>query len=131
VCPEHIKITDNAIIPLKERMATDTYDPIARIARKIRPRAGHAGTATGDGETTGRPPEKFEVKDVIRLRDRSHSLARVGRVLPDGQIEVWVLKMGGSVQQWRGPKVVAATDVANNYGPLDEVGIGSKLSEHV
>jgi succinate dehydrogenase / fumarate reductase iron-sulfur subunit len=131
VCPEHIKITDNAIIPLKERVATDTYDPIARIARKIRPRAGHARTAAGDGEAAGRPPEKFEVKDVIRLRDRSHSLARVGRVLPDGQIEVWVLKMGGSVQQWRGPKVVAATDVANNYGPLDEVGIGSKLSEHI
>jgi succinate dehydrogenase / fumarate reductase, iron-sulfur subunit len=131
VCPEHIKITDNAIIPLKERMATDTYDPIARIARKLRPGGTHAGTAAGDGETGGRPPEKFEVKDVIRLRDRSHSLARVGRVLPDGQIEVWVLKMGGTVQQWRGPKVVAAPDVTNNYGPLDEVGIGSKLSEHI
>ena len=130
VCPEHIKITDNAIIPLKERMATDTYDPIVRIARKLRPGAAHAGT-TADGEAAGRPPERFEVKDVIRLRDRSHSLARVGRVLPNAQIEVWVLKMGGSVQQWRGPKVVAASDVTNNYGPLDEVGIGSKLSEHI
>jgi hypothetical protein len=58
-------------------------------------------------------------------------LARVGRVLPDGQIEVWVLKMGGTVQQWRGPKVVDPADVTNNYGPLDEVGIGSKLSEHI
>ncbi|HSO92904.1 MAG TPA: succinate dehydrogenase/fumarate reductase iron-sulfur subunit, partial [Candidatus Dormibacteraeota bacterium] len=43
VCPEHIKITDNAIIPLKERVATDTYDPIAWIARKVRSRDGHAG----------------------------------------------------------------------------------------
>ena len=28
VCPEHIKITDNAIIPLKERVADEYYDPI-------------------------------------------------------------------------------------------------------
>jgi len=27
VCPEHIHITDNAIIPLKERVADDYYDP--------------------------------------------------------------------------------------------------------
>jgi succinate dehydrogenase / fumarate reductase iron-sulfur subunit len=31
VCPEHIKITDNAIIPLKERVADRYYDPL-RIA---------------------------------------------------------------------------------------------------
>ena len=36
VCPEHIHITDNAIIPLKERMATARYDPIAWVARKLR-----------------------------------------------------------------------------------------------
>ena len=29
VCPEHIKITDNAIIPLKERVVTEFYDPVA------------------------------------------------------------------------------------------------------
>lgn len=28
VCPEHIKITDNAIIPLKERVADRKWDPI-------------------------------------------------------------------------------------------------------
>jgi succinate dehydrogenase / fumarate reductase iron-sulfur subunit len=31
VCPEHIHITDNAIIPLKERVVDRYYDPIARI----------------------------------------------------------------------------------------------------
>ena len=31
VCPEHIKITDNSIIPLKERVVTRFYDPIARL----------------------------------------------------------------------------------------------------
>jgi succinate dehydrogenase / fumarate reductase iron-sulfur subunit len=35
VCPEHIKITDNAIIPLKERVADRYYDPIQMIWRKI------------------------------------------------------------------------------------------------
>ncbi len=31
VCPEEIKITDNAIIPLKERVADRFYDPIAKL----------------------------------------------------------------------------------------------------
>ncbi len=38
VCPEHIKITDNAIIPLKERVVDAHYDPIAWLGRKIRRR---------------------------------------------------------------------------------------------
>ncbi|HMB33653.1 MAG TPA: succinate dehydrogenase/fumarate reductase iron-sulfur subunit, partial [Methylomirabilota bacterium] len=33
--PEHIHITDNAIIPLKERVVTEKYDPIVWLARKI------------------------------------------------------------------------------------------------
>jgi succinate dehydrogenase / fumarate reductase iron-sulfur subunit len=36
VCPEHIKITDNAIIPLKERVADEYYDPIQWAWRKVR-----------------------------------------------------------------------------------------------
>ncbi|HYB43698.1 MAG TPA: succinate dehydrogenase/fumarate reductase iron-sulfur subunit [Candidatus Methylomirabilis sp.] len=35
VCPEHIKITDNAIIPLKERIVTEYYDPVAWVWRKL------------------------------------------------------------------------------------------------
>ncbi|MDA8072326.1 MAG: succinate dehydrogenase/fumarate reductase iron-sulfur subunit [Actinomycetota bacterium] len=35
VCPEHIKITDNAIIPLKERVVSGSYDPVAWLGRKI------------------------------------------------------------------------------------------------
>jgi succinate dehydrogenase iron-sulfur subunit len=35
VCPEGIKITDNAIIPLKERIVDERYDPIAWLGRKI------------------------------------------------------------------------------------------------
>jgi hypothetical protein len=33
VCPEHIKITDNAIIPLKERVVDRFYDPVKRLMR--------------------------------------------------------------------------------------------------
>jgi succinate dehydrogenase / fumarate reductase iron-sulfur subunit len=35
VCPEDIHITDNAIIPLKERVVDRYYDPLVWIARKI------------------------------------------------------------------------------------------------
>ena len=35
VCPEHITITDNAIIPLKERVADDYFDPIRWVIRKV------------------------------------------------------------------------------------------------
>jgi len=35
VCPEHIKITDNAIIPMKERVVDASYDPVAWLGRKI------------------------------------------------------------------------------------------------
>jgi succinate dehydrogenase / fumarate reductase, iron-sulfur subunit len=36
VCPEEIHITDNAIIPLKERIVDEYYDPVFWIVRKIR-----------------------------------------------------------------------------------------------
>jgi len=43
VCPEDIHITDNAIIPLKERVVDEFYDPLLRLVRKIR---GAGSTAT-------------------------------------------------------------------------------------
>jgi succinate dehydrogenase / fumarate reductase iron-sulfur subunit len=36
VCPEHIQITDNGIIPMKERVVDRFYDPIAMLLRKVR-----------------------------------------------------------------------------------------------
>jgi succinate dehydrogenase / fumarate reductase iron-sulfur subunit len=50
VCPENITITDNAIIPLKERVIDELYDPIAKLFRMIRPRSA---AAAGPG---GSPP---------------------------------------------------------------------------
>ena len=35
VCPEHIQITDNGIIPLKERVVDRYYDPFMRLYKKL------------------------------------------------------------------------------------------------
>jgi len=37
VCPESITITDNAIIPLKERVVDECYDPLTKLFRIFRP----------------------------------------------------------------------------------------------
>jgi succinate dehydrogenase iron-sulfur subunit len=39
VCPENIHITDNAIIPLKERVVGRKYDPLVWLGDKITRRA--------------------------------------------------------------------------------------------
>jgi succinate dehydrogenase / fumarate reductase iron-sulfur subunit len=41
VCPEGITITDNAIIPLKERVVDEFYDPIGKLV-KIYSRRRHS-----------------------------------------------------------------------------------------
>ena len=43
VCPENIVITDNAIIPLKERVVDEFYDPVVRLLRAVR------GKGKGEG----------------------------------------------------------------------------------
>ncbi len=43
VCPEHITITDNAIIPLKERVVDEFYDPVTRLLRIFRPNKNQQG----------------------------------------------------------------------------------------
>jgi succinate dehydrogenase / fumarate reductase iron-sulfur subunit len=40
VCPEHINTTDNAIIPLKERVIDRYYDPVMWIIRKLNLKKG-------------------------------------------------------------------------------------------
>jgi succinate dehydrogenase / fumarate reductase, iron-sulfur subunit len=53
VCPEHIHITDNAIIPLKERVADEHWDPMRFFIRQFREylpgaiRARRAAAAAG------------------------------------------------------------------------------------
>ncbi|HEX9708384.1 MAG TPA: succinate dehydrogenase/fumarate reductase iron-sulfur subunit [Candidatus Thermoplasmatota archaeon] len=44
VCPEHITITDNAIIPLKEREVDHYFDPLGGLIRRARERRARKGT---------------------------------------------------------------------------------------
>jgi len=41
VCPENIKITDNALIPMKERVVGRKYDPLVWLGSKITRRPRH------------------------------------------------------------------------------------------
>ena len=53
VCPEHIKITDNAIIPMKERVVDTQYDPLVWLGIKIPRRSAMAASRSlsrGDTE---------------------------------------------------------------------------------
>jgi succinate dehydrogenase / fumarate reductase iron-sulfur subunit len=43
VCPEGITITDNAIIPLKERVVDQFYDPLAKLLRVFRRKEARDG----------------------------------------------------------------------------------------
>lgn len=57
VCPEHIKITDNGIIPLKERVVDTKYDPVfigLRIGRRKDRRV--VGPAGGSGPSPIKRP---------------------------------------------------------------------------
>jgi succinate dehydrogenase / fumarate reductase iron-sulfur subunit len=61
VCPEHIKITDNAIIPMKERVVDRKYDPILFLGAKIGLRKKETrkpvGRAGGDGPSPIKHPQ--------------------------------------------------------------------------
>lgn len=48
VCPEGIAITDNAIIPIKERVADRYYDPITRLRWKLAEIFRRGSTRTDD-----------------------------------------------------------------------------------
>ena len=50
VCPEHIKITDNALIPMKERVAGRKYDPLVWLGEKISMRPKSKGTPAVPGK---------------------------------------------------------------------------------
>jgi len=69
VCPEGIRITDNAIIPLKERVADRYYDPVLALLRRV-----------GRGLPRRRPP-RTAAPDPAGARTQSSSAhrSRTGR----------------------------------------------------
>ncbi|PZM94563.1 MAG: succinate dehydrogenase/fumarate reductase iron-sulfur subunit [Actinobacteria bacterium] len=70
VCPEHIRITDNGIIPMKERVVDRRYDPLVWLGNKIFRRdqdEASGGEASAAAESLPRvtsqpPPEERSPK---------------------------------------------------------------------
>ena len=50
VCPEQITITDNAIIPLKERVVDKYYDPLGKLVRLVRGKKAGRGKREAGSE---------------------------------------------------------------------------------
>ena len=51
VCPENIAITDNAIIPLKERVVDQFYDPVKMLFRVLLPGRAKSSPPTRSGDS--------------------------------------------------------------------------------
>ncbi|WP_117210116.1 succinate dehydrogenase/fumarate reductase iron-sulfur subunit [Allorhizocola rhizosphaerae] len=86
VCPEHIKITDNAIIPMKERVVDRRYDPLVVIARKILRRDQLPTAAPAEPTLHSPPVTVMEGKAPV---DFSRSAEAAGpEVGPDGHVNL-------------------------------------------
>jgi succinate dehydrogenase / fumarate reductase iron-sulfur subunit len=93
VCPEHIKITDNAIIPMKERVVDRRYDPLVWLGRKIFRRDqlqdDQSWTATGPGSGTMAPSNPIGVTGVSAGTPFSSSRPPAGpHLASDGRLDV-------------------------------------------
>jgi succinate dehydrogenase / fumarate reductase iron-sulfur subunit len=88
VCPEHIKITDNAIIPMKERVVDRRYDPLVWLGRKIFRRDQLAGAAQpADAiapSSSARPGEAPSVREDGKMDVAELALPHQGGPSPFG-----------------------------------------------
>jgi succinate dehydrogenase / fumarate reductase, iron-sulfur subunit len=99
VCPEHIHITDNGIIPLKERVADIYFDPIMWAARKLSgtpekkedvwPRIEQPGAVQAPQEYT--PPPTISrpiLKPGQEFDERNPNIARAApRTVPQAEAQ--------------------------------------------
>jgi succinate dehydrogenase / fumarate reductase iron-sulfur subunit len=92
VCPEHIRITDNAIIPMKERVVDRRYDPLVWLGRRIFRRdqveqqAGASVAAESRGPEPG-PAGEWVISDPAGLhRALEVPLPQGPAVGPDGKL---------------------------------------------
>jgi succinate dehydrogenase / fumarate reductase iron-sulfur subunit len=97
VCPEHIKITDNGIIPMKERVVDKRYDPLVWLGRKIFRRdqldndnlpvataASATETVAATPFSTSRPPAGPDLGEDGKLDVAELLSARAGGPSPFG-----------------------------------------------
>ena len=85
VCPEHIKITDNAIIPMKERVVDRKYDPLVWLgSQDPAPGAMAPSRALASGDGRAPRPRRGPGCATSRPSDRPRSRSR-GRLLAQGR----------------------------------------------
>ena len=110
---------------------------LMKIWERIRPGRPTNEPAGGDSQPADpnfapRAPRRFSVGDLVRIKGAGNPLGRVARILPDGTLMVSLYEVGrfgGGPARWGKPRKVRPGDVTNNYGRLDDVGIGSKIFE--
>jgi succinate dehydrogenase / fumarate reductase iron-sulfur subunit len=95
VCPEHIKITDNAIIPMKERVVDNKYDPLVWLGRKIFRRDQFAVEAPVAALTTHPKPPAETMPEAMSgampgamTRHQGEAPGLAAEVGPDGRMPV-------------------------------------------
>jgi succinate dehydrogenase / fumarate reductase iron-sulfur subunit len=121
VCPEHIKITDNAIIPMKERVVDNKYDPLVWLGRKIFRRDELAAQQVGR-----LVPARPGTAPATTPAPRAPSPARVGPdVLPPDV--VW----HSGQQQGLPPEVDDSGRLPINEVLLDRAGAASPFGDNV
>ena len=84
VCPENIKITDNGIIPMKERAVDAKYDPLVWLGSKIRRREEATPVNTNENDWAGleesaRRQLERKPKDREAMQALEEALFRQGR----------------------------------------------------
>ena len=77
VCPEHIKITDNALIPLKERVADLKYDPVVQLGSTIPTRGSRKAAKAVAADPAG--AEALALATAARPTGRPHGARCPGR----------------------------------------------------
>ncbi len=97
VCPEHIHITDNAIIPLKERIVTEYHDPVVWLWRKL------------TGKTVALPMKIHEYQAKAILRE-------FGVPVPSGDVAETPAEARAVAQKLGGRVVVKAQVHAGGRG---------------
>ncbi len=115
VCPEHIKITDNAIIPMKERVVDTMYDPLVWLGDKIPRRSAlaanralDAGDATS-AETHARRRLREKPSDRAALESLADALMAQGRFAEAADVDETRVAHAG---RGRGPRQEALADRA-------------------
>ncbi len=84
ICPENIKITDNAIIPLKERVVDAQYDPVAWLGRKIRNRTKRTAREAAAGSPATGPAAVQPRPEVHGVPFPGHHAETQAAVVTDG-----------------------------------------------